>query len=103
MNNGALEPSDIRNNPYWRPVYLTIEPIISEELVQECLMRYPPYKAPGISSLSADFLRPIVELIVPLLTGMFRTYSMGHLVDTPPCGEKIFQEKKLIKFSIINR
>ena len=52
--------------------------VISEDLVHECLMRSPTHKAPGISSLSADLLRPVADLIVPLLTGIFRSYlSLG--------------------------
>ena len=62
---------------------LVLSPVYEDQLydhcldvisVHECLMCSPAHKKPGVSSLSADLLRPVADLIVPLLTGMFCKY-----------------------------
>lgn len=54
----------------------------TETRVLDCINRSPSHKAPGISSLSSDLLKPVSDLVTPILTAIFQTYFSFSVVPS---------------------
>ena len=54
--------------------------IFHVDIVKQSVLASPAHKAPGITGLTADLLRPVSSILAPLLALMFETYFLLSVV-----------------------